>query len=915
MSRSFSWRAASGRFGNPFNWTVTSSSASGGTLPRLTDNVDFGPAAKGDTITGTGSVNDLTVETVLVLNGTFAANLITDSGQVTVKGGALSAAAGLNVSGTLTLNSGKVTTGTFTDTGTAGVSGGVLQSTVLLADSGVLGVSGPGRVDAAAIAVGESAAGIMSVTAGGGVTDASAVLGAGTAEKGTATVTGTGSAWQTSGTLTVGSNGIGVLAVQAGGSVTAGTLAMTAGAGGTGSSVTVSGAGTQLNVSGSAYIGQAGSAALSILSGGTLSAGTSIVAGAAPAGMDTIVIASVGSSLHAGATLLIGDDGDGTLAVQAGATATATTLTVADIVGRDGAVSVDGPGSAIVVTTATFGGGWSAAGGSAQVSISNGGRIDASGWALVWGPAAIVLAGGTLEAAGVVVHGSISGSGTLQATATAAGYQVMNSGTVTAAGGTLDVVGGITGTGALNITSGAQLVLQGSVGATQTVSFAAGTAQETLALNAPAQMAASISGFTGTDRIELIGETASKVAFSNGVLTVSGFVGSGTVLQTLGALNLSGSYTAASFAISTDGKGDSLITLAAATTPVAPVVPVPINESDYLETHRFFAATSDWNTAIGASVTATAIPNIATYATGLTSWLSGGGNVAIYYAQNTDPLVEVLYNSNTWSDVASGAWARSGNSTAVEQQILASSSALNPIPGNPYSTQTAGLYWNSSLSGMPASYDAWHQTAALYIHVPVGALPTASSDGQTVVIQQDGTAVEMYSPIVLSSGQWVSEMFSETNAVTGSGTGADNGRTASMIENYAGVLRDTDVASGVIDHALALAVPPAMLKAAFTGPALAFDSGSGDYSGTLAMGSHLGLAASVNIASMGLTTSLGAEIAKAAQVYGMYIVDRGGSGISVVTQNQPTSAALGSWSSAEQSDLNIIFHHETLLSS
>ena len=350
--------------------------------------------------------------------------------------------------------------------------------------------------------------------------------------------------------------------------------------------------------------------------------------------------------------------------------------------------------------------------------------------------------------------------------------------------------------------------------------------------------------------------------------------------------------------------------------PVVPPTtpPTGTSESTWLLTHNFFAASSPWNTPISTTATFSAVPNLASYATGLTSWLNGGGNVSIYYAQATDPLVGVLYNANTWYDVYTGAWARSGNSAAVEKQILASSSTINPIPGNPYSTQKAALYWNSKpVSGLPAVYNKWTQTSELYMHVPAGALPTSSSDGQTVIIQPDGTAVELYSPVELSTGQWVSEMFSTTNAVSGTGTGVDNGRTASMVENYAGVLRDTDVTSGVISHALALAVPPAMLKAAFTGPATAFDSGSSDYSGTVAMGSHLGLAPTVNIATLGLTTTLGMEIAKAAQTYGMYVVDRGGSGISLITQNAPTSGSLESYSNATAADVAIIVHHESLI--
>jgi hypothetical protein len=331
------------------------------------------------------------------------------------------------------------------------------------------------------------------------------------------------------------------------------------------------------------------------------------------------------------------------------------------------------------------------------------------------------------------------------------------------------------------------------------------------------------------------------------------------------------------------------------------------DQSTYFETHRFFSDTSPWNSEIPMTDTFAAIPGIADYAVGLTSWIAGSNSVAIIYAHQSDPLVEVEYNPNAWTNVVAGTWARYGNSTIVEQKILATSSPLVPFPANPYSTQVAGEYWNSSPSGLPSSYDVWHQTTPLYIHVPVNARPPSGWDGNTVIIQPDGTAVEMYAPIKLSNGTWVAMMYSATNALTGLGIGAENGRTASMIENYAGVLRDTDVTSGTIDHALAITVPGSMLAKAFTGPALAFDSNSSNYTGSLPMGSHLALPGSLNLASLGLESSLGVEMAKAAQDYGMFIVDQGGGGISVVTQDAPKTAALATWSATEQHDLDVIF--------
>jgi hypothetical protein len=192
--------------------------------------------------------------------------------------------------------------------------------------------------------------------------------------------------------------------------------------------------------------------------------------------------------------------------------------------------------------------------------------------------------------------------------------------------------------------------------------------------------------------------------------------------------------------------------------------PAVADESTYLETHRFFASGSPWNTPLTKTEQLSAVPGIGGYATGLTSWVPTYNSVAIIYAHQSDPVVEVEYNPNAWTNVANGAWARFGNSPAIEQQIRATSSPIVPFPGNPYSTQVAGLYWNSTPSGLPVSYDAWHQTAPLYIHVPVGALPTPGWDGNTAIIQPDGTAVEMYAPIEMSDGTWVAMMYSVTNS-------------------------------------------------------------------------------------------------------------------------------------------------------
>jgi hypothetical protein len=73
-----------------------------------------------------------------------------------------------------------------------------------------------------------------------------------------------------------------------------------------------------------------------------------------------------------------------------------------------------------------------------------------------------------------------------------------------------------------------------------------------------------------------------------------------------------------------------------------------------------------------------------------------------------------------------------------------------------------------------------------------------------------------------------------------------------------------------------------MLTQSAVWPAWAFDRNSG-YSGNLPMGSLLAIPQSVNLKNLKLSPK-GLVLAKAAQNYGIYLVDRGGSGVSLLGQ-------------------------------
>ncbi len=828
MGSNFSWIGSSGSFAVAKNWKdLTTPSKTGLLIPGTADTADFSTSVTaGADITGSGSVSSLTIEGTIAFDASITAGSITNAGTLTVRSGNLTAANTLVNSKRLTMAGGTVSAAYVTDTGQMELTGGTLAVSGFVGDSGTLTVAGPAVMnDTGGFAVGDAAAGGLTVSAGGTINAGYAIIGNQTGVTGTATVGGTGAAWITSGSLIIGNGGDGTLAVNNGGRVSAQLLELAAVAGLTGS-VTVSGSAASVAATQVVDVGYAGTATMSVQNGATLSDVGLGEAGALAGSNGTVTVTGTGSTWTVGTSLLVGNAGTGTVSVTSHGTATAQDLAVGYLAGSNGTLKVDGAGSLVniahtvnigssgtgtldvtnggtlvagtiaqlgaaagitgsatidgagsllhdlgtfnvgvsgtgaltvrnqgTLTAATLvlaaaagsqgsvtvtdagsllsaasglyvGGSATAAGGTGTLGVAAGGVVSTAA-AEIWNSGVVTLTQASLLATTMTVLGTVGGSGTLTATS-----QITNNGTLNAGGGTLTVTGGIAGTGLLGIAAGATLLLGGPVAATQTIAFASSGAPGTLALASPLQVLAPIQGFANGDTIELVGITAAQLQYANGVLTATGPGG------TVASLSLAGSYALSSFSLTQDGQGDSLIS---ATT-------LGTTASVYLETHAFFSASSPWNTPIAKGATYTPVAGLAALDGGLTSWT--GGNVAIYYAQPTDPLVPILYNPNTWYDLYTGAWKQSGNSAAVEQQILASSSATNPIPGNPYSTQTAGLYWNSTPSGLPASYDAWTQAPGqtLYAYVPAGALPPDNSDGQTVIIQPDGMALEALQP-------------------------------------------------------------------------------------------------------------------------------------------------------------------------
>lgn len=320
-----------------------------------------------------------------------------------------------------------------------------------------------------------------------------------------------------------------------------------------------------------------------------------------------------------------------------------------------------------------------------------------------------------------------------------------------------------------------------------------------------------------------------------------------------------------------------------------------------------FDASSPWNESVGSGAGYAAIPGLSKLATGLSTWLNPNNNsLEIYFAKSTDPQVPVLYCPSAYANVANGQWKRAGNSAAIEAAIMKQSVNAFPTSGNSYSSQSAMAWILPMLPGSGVDPLINPASGPLLINLPAGDPPELGYDGHIAVYQPTGKVFEADSAILLSTGQIVCLQYHLTDP-TGRGDGYENGITASMIPVYAGVITAADIAAGTIAHAMKIVVPPSLLTASWTDPALAFDR-TPNYSGNLPMGCRLAIPLATNLSSLKLTTPIGKMIGAAAQTYGFIICDRGGGGITVEAQGNSGSALLNTWTQAENNDLTAIVH-------
>ena len=291
-----------------------------------------------------------------------------------------------------------------------------------------------------------------------------------------------------------------------------------------------------------------------------------------------------------------------------------------------------------------------------------------------------------------------------------------------------------------------------------------------------------------------------------------------------------------------------------------------------------FSQTSPWNTPIGSAARYSPIPAISAMSLNYEErWTS-----AVVIATDSDPLAPILFGpswgpQSMWNFLANGG-KTCGNSVDIETSLKNRASPNLPYTANFYSTLATP---DTSVWQLPPDYQQASVNYKSSARLPVNACPSPDSDALMAVFQPDGTVLDTVNTVVTSDGVILASMASYVDG-RGEGTGYSNGRRAGMVPSFAGLIRKGEIKSGRISHALVALAPPSLLTTAAVWPALAFDRDAG-YSGTLPMGTLLAIPPQVDVTKLGLSPQ-GLTIARASQDYGVYLMDRGGTGLTLLAE-------------------------------
>jgi hypothetical protein len=176
--------------------------------------------------------------------------------------------------------------------------------------------------------------------------------------------------------------------------------------------------------------------------------------------------------------------------------------------------------------------------------------------------------------------------------------------------------------------------------------------------------------------------------------------------------------------------------------------------------------------------------------------------------------------------------------------------------------------------------DPRQQAALAKVPLPGNAQPAAGTDGHLVVWQPSTDSMWEFWQLQRSGGGWIADSAGAMRNVSSNPGYYDHqawpgaqtwwGATATALPLVGGLIRISELESGHIEHALALAIPDA--AASYVWPAQRSD-GENRSPGAIPEGTTFRLPASLDVNSLGLP-SAARMIAEAAQKYGMIVRDR-----------------------------------------
>jgi fibronectin-binding autotransporter adhesin len=523
--------------------TVT---ASGGALAFSGTGDTFSTALAGTEIDFTGGTD------LLQSTASLAAAKIGISGGATVTlataqtyGGVLNLGAGTIALGgsSLTLTgTGSLLAGAVTGGGSLILSGGSdtfntgagldaattlsMTNTVAVTVGGAASLAGPFSA-AAGTSLTLNKGAVLTLT--GATTFGASIAGAGTlALGGTATMTLTGS-------LADGA----ILAQGAGTTIAVGANTLTLS--GTGSTMagSVIGTGTLVDSGGTQALNAGANLSIanwSVTGGATTVNANLTYAGAFSESAGATLSVATGDKLTLSKASTLGGtvNGAGTLAV---ANATLNGLTVG------GTTVLSITGTALQTGAVTIG---DATSNKATLSIAKGATYTVSG--------AVGIAHGhsaksSLKVIGTLIKSGATGASTID-------LATSDTGLIEAAAGTLDFSNKLAGTGMLKIDSAAVLEADSSAASSLTAVF--NGANATLALKTASKFAATISGYGVGDTVDLLGKKATSASIngSDQLVIVNG-------ATTVATLQLSGTYSGATFSVGSDGNGGTSVEMLA----------------------------------------------------------------------------------------------------------------------------------------------------------------------------------------------------------------------------------------------------------------------------------------------------------------------------------------------------------------